>query len=357
MSRDSELAERLEELAAPAPASGFDLERAMAEGLRARRRRTLVFSAWSVAVVLACSVGIAVVAGRAGGSMAGPPTGYADTEFPANDPLQVGAQFGWLPSGIKADDTYSEGGISSDDGAWQGANMPGRLMPGRTLEGVALRTLPADLNPQQAASVMDADLGSPAITVQQDPINGRPAYWVVGENTPADLKYAAMIWRLADGRWGGLAQTALPSGEAVADMRHIAETVTVGSRPRPMPLRVSALPKGASVTDLRFSTPGLIVGAPWQADLTIRLGNDYFAFTVAPPGYANLYNYSTPEGMRFAVGPTQCETVNGLEACVSQSAGKTVPAALSTDGLKGLLKYLTLMGPDRGTWTTDVVHH
>lgn len=350
MSYESGLVERLETLTASPPVPAFDVDRAIAEGLRGRRRRTFVALSWSIALLLACSVGVAVGVGHVAGSGPATVTAPTDTAFPENDPIQVGAEFGWLPSGMKAADNYALGWISSDDGAWQAA----RTSSGAT-ELVDLRTLSADLNAQQAAAVMGAGLGPGAAPVAQASINGRPAYWVVAKDTPANVRNATMIWRLSDGRWGGLWETSLPAGESADIMRHIAETVTPGSTPQSMPMRLSGLPKGTTVDAGGFQRPGSLTGSPWQASLSIRYGDRDFDFVVALPGYADLYGARMSNGGTLAVDRPECETVNGLEACVSAQGNYSVPTALSKDGLKGLLKHLTLMGPDPSTWTTDVV--
>lgn len=359
MSYDSDLTERLERLTAFGPVSGFDVDRAMSDGLRDRRRRRYAVLSWSIAVLLTCSVGVAVGVGQRGGSAAREPDSTAPystatyspaAALSANDPIQVGAQFGWLPSGMKAGDNYLLGWTSRDDGAWQIALTADPNGP-----AIELRTLSASLSAQQAASVIDGDPGM--APVNQVPINGRPAYWVAARSTPAKQKTTLMIWRLPDGRWGGLWELSLPSGDSAAVMRHIAETVTDGSPPQAMPLRISGLPKGTILNGGGFRRPGQISGSAWQADLGIGYGGTSYDFTVAPPGFADLNGAIATAGGTLETGPTRCETVKGLQACISADGTSAVPAALSNDGLEGLFKYLTVLGPDPSTWTTDVVQH
>lgn len=329
------LADRLDALAENLRPSTVDVDRAMLDGLRGRRRRAAVAFSLCATVAVACSA--ALLAGVGSGTGPGPKrtTVVASPEvtFPADDPFQVGAEFGWLPSGMEAQDSYMLGWVTYGDAAWQVA-----WTTGNDNTGVYLRTMPANWTAQQAAAMF-----APKPTaVSQAPVNGRPAYWLVDANAPAKSANIRMIWRLPDGRWGALEYYGTPTAET---MRHIAETVTEGSTPQAMPLRITGLPKGASIDAGGFwqspSEPG-----DWQATLGIDYGTMYFTVTVTPPGFAGLPGSHPANSV--------CETRHGLKACVAPNGAFTVPGQLSDDGLKGLLAYVTLMGPDRKSWTTHV---
>lgn len=329
------LADRLDALTHSLEPSTVDVDRAMADGLRGRRRRAAAASGALAAVAVACSAALLVGLGSGDGNGPRRTTVVASPEvtFPADDPFQVGAEFGWLPGGMKAEDVYLLGWVTYGDAAWQLASSTTA-----TDTAVYLRTMPANLTAEQAA-----DLFAPTPEpVNQAPINGRPAYWLVDTGASAKSANTRMIWRLPDGRWGALEYYGSPTAET---MRHIAEGVTEGSTPQAMPFRVTGLPKGAIVDGGRlWQSPG--EPSDWQAELGVDYKNTYFTITVSLPGFAGLPGEPAADAV--------CETSNGLKACVAPDGAFTVPKQLSADGLKGLLAYVTLMGPDRRSWTTHV---
>lgn len=340
----SVLTERLLRLSDDAPPTAIDVERAMSEGLRVRRRRVRTGFGLSAFLVLACAAGLVVGAGHADGSgtRRTPLVSTPEVTFPADDPFQVGAQFGWLPSDIKARDQYSLGLWSRDLAAWQTASTDDGS------QWISLRTAPANLSVQQAVALM-ADVGSdpaPDVTSLAQ-INGRPAYSVVTRDPHATLKNGNVLWRLPDGRWGLLMSYQMPASDSLPTLWHVAETVTEGSTPQAMPLRITGLPKGASIDAGQLWQP---VGErdEWYADLDISYRDEFFRVMVTAPGFAGPAG-SEPSG-------AVCETRNGLKACVSpEGEAFPVPAQLSDNGLEGLFRYVTLMGADRKSWTVHVI--
>jgi hypothetical protein len=59
-------------------------------------------------------------------------------------------------------------------------------------------------------------------------------------------------------------------------------------------------------------------------------------------------------GLPDEIPPTAWGSAGGLVYCIS-STGKLPPAVTAIGGLQGLLKKVTVLGPDPQNWTTDVL--
>jgi hypothetical protein len=57
------------------------------------------------------------------------------------------------------------------------------------------------------------------------------------------------------------------------------------------------------------------------------------------------------------LGPSQCTTSNGVEACVNLEAGSLGSTTATSARLRLLTSYIQLTSADPSTWTTTVFTH
>jgi len=367
---DAAVLRRLEALAeAQVPPSGVSVDRALTDGRRTRRNRTVGMAAWSTAAVLVATGGAAVAVAHAGGGnkatytaagpsgtgaapgsrscgAAGGSGGTGSTALPmptstvvpmtSTDPFGVGAKFGWLPSG--ADHI----GVTNGPAGALNAVARGAAGANANTPFLWLQTFPQCMTEKQVFTELRA--GSPGGSQTSiSPIDGKPAYQVNGMATGSpDPGAGEIIWQMSNGQWAYLDGYNLVS-DAMTKLRHVAETATPDSSPPPLPLRISGLPKDITAEYYNFDRPSYTGPGAFDFSVAFNVGDgDLVTYAVAPAGTANLGNQGD-----------QCKTANGLEVCVGDLNGQLPPSIHG--GVKGLLDDVTLMSADPSTWTTDVL--
>ena len=285
------------------------------------------------------------------------------------DPLVAFVDFGWLPPSLP-NVSY----VATADGTGTGVNdviAQGNRTPDGTPR-VDLQLLPGD-----GPGTANADERMIPATLNDE----RRAYWVT--KSPAGGRFAGdfqLRFPAEDGRWASLSWSVNGSGpnsskisgvpastRATASkdgapptsvpvsaawqqtLLHIATQVTNTPAKVPMPLRLTGLPSNFKPDTTLLWRPGRFGdGAPgtWSATLVLHSGDLTATIDVGP--HNTLAETASPQ----APG-TECTTSEGLDACV-QYAGSS-PAFDKLGGAKGLLKLVTLLGPDEKNWTTNVI--
>lgn len=358
------LAERLAELAdAPAPASPFDAARTAAAGRRRvlSRRGSAVGGGGVLAVAAVVGIVLAFAPGARSRSVASAPPGDR------LDPLITVVDFGWLPASLP-NVSYT----ATADGGGDTAIAQGEIRP-QGEPRVDLRLLagdgPGTASPGERMIPTRLDDGRQAFWVTQSPGGGRLT-GVFQLRFPADDDHwASMDWSAdgnqADvGKIAGVPTTAAPSSSGMdsappasvpasaqwqRDLLHMASQVTVTPRLVPLPLRLTGLPP-----DLRPGTAflwrpgdfGKAAPGTWSALLMFYSGKLTASVDVGPHGTLAETAPPVAEG-------TECATSAGLDVCVQYSGSS--PAFSEIGGAKGLLKLVTLLGPDERDWTTEVI--
>ncbi|HEX4790014.1 MAG TPA: hypothetical protein VH372_16225, partial [Actinospica sp.] len=215
------------------PPCAVDIERAVTEGKRARRKRAVGVTSGAAGALAA----ICVAALVAGGSGPARPEAADSATLPITgaDPFIVGARFGWLPDGVDQDSSsLFRGGLwlAADSGSSvSGTSVSGG---GGPEIGLSLRTFPSGFS-EQAALAESATPATEARRVTaspQPPIDGRPAYAITETNSKSNtstdtskdtasasaptaqgFQSVTLLWQLSNGRWAELVQ-------------NVAETVT-----------------------------------------------------------------------------------------------------------------------------------
>lgn len=358
---------RLAELAdAPAPASPFDAVRTAATGRRrVLARRTSAVGGTGVLAVAAV-VGIVAVFGPEGspassGAGTGPASGIGA------DPMATYFEYGWLPASLPYV-SYSASTIAAHNDA---------IAQGDLTSPVGAPRVDMELLPGNVLGTPDA--GERFIATKLD--DGRQAYWVTqsyshgefaGEfqlrfptkdrhwvsltwgvntlpTTREDYREVAGVPTAPNVRPGSPPPASVPvSDQWRKDLLRMATQVKDAPTQIPMPLRITGLPANFQPSSTFLWRPG--------------------DFGQGPPGsWSALLSFSAPGGsVEIEVGPhgaladekpsvkgAVCKTVNGLDACVT-AWGRISPFE-EIGGAKGLLKMITLLGPDENQWTTDVL--
>ncbi|WP_157597251.1 hypothetical protein [Streptacidiphilus rugosus] len=337
---EARLADRLHRLAdAPAPPSTFDAELARRRGLRGLRvRRAVAVSGAAALVGAAALAGAAALGGRSAAPRVEIPQ-PADRPVHKDDPMKTQLSFGWLPSG---------------------ATSVERETDGYSYTATALS--PGDHDLHVTATVMAADGAAPSFDISSSPppggtqvhpvmtpgptIGGQPSTWVKLKPTTV---YTTLSWQLADGRSVWIQATETPVVDLKSLVTQIATHLSLGAAPQavPMPFTVAGLPAGAQLVDIGLTDPDPGPdGRGWRVTASFTTGkpaDSEIEWQIAPriEGAAPL---ASGAGHR-------CVTKVGLDLCVSGRGA----ALAAVGGLDGLLDRITLLGPDRLAWTTDVL--
>ncbi|GAA4596001.1 hypothetical protein BJY16_001873 [Actinoplanes octamycinicus] len=193
-----------------------------------------------------------------------------------------------------------------------------------------------------------------------EPINGRPAYWLVDR----DMGFLVLLWQYADDAWAFVSRpnyrTESDAPMTRDDMRRIAEAFRPGStRTVPTPFRPSYLPAGWRLTGSRGMTgwsgatlrnAATIAGMP--ADRTITVikpprAADLLELVLAPLG-KNKTPTAEPICVRQKDGGYCRMRLPDRDAVLDVRGG----TALSLADLRRIIEGLTVADPRKpGTWT------
>lgn len=333
------------------PPSAVDIERAMTDGRRARRKRAVGVTSTVAAGLAACCVAVLVTTGN--GGAARPETTDSALSVTGTNPFVVGARFGWLPEGV-AQDSWSllHGAL------WISADNNYSTSSGGQQIGIELSLFPAGSGEQSALATINADAGTvrgvkvqPVTALAQPSINGRPAYTLTNPIPIApDVRQVTLLWQLANGRWAELSddvQNTTGSGadtdaaELLAQARHAAETVTPDASGTPLPFSISGLPSGAQVTSYSLVRQSASP-TDWVTAIGVEVAGVSLVYDEGPVG----------EVLPMTLGPTKCTTHNGLEACVTLASG-SLSSGFPAGGLQALADDVSLRSPSQTTWTMD----
>ncbi|MBS2534849.1 hypothetical protein KGQ20_18935 [Catenulispora sp. NF23] len=354
------LSSRLTDLAdAPAPPSPFDPARVAAVGRRrvlaARASAVGGSGALAVAAVFGIAAAFAPTAPSAISAAAAARSGIGA------DPLATVAHFGWLPDSLP--NVSYEAAVNGHD---SDVTAQGNKSP----EGaprVDLQPLPGD------------GPGAPNIHERMIPAtldDGRKAYWVTQSGNQGQFAgFFQLRFPAQGGRWfmltwdvnwnqsaaavskiSGVPVDPAASGDSAppasvpvsvqwqATLLRIATQVTDTPAQVPMPFTVAGLPADLQPDQAFLWRPGGFGdGAPgtWSAILVFDRDGGPVDIEVGPHGSVSRTK------------DDKCKTSAGLDACVE--APGNAGGLNEVGGPKGLLKLLTLIGPDEKQWTTDVI--
>ncbi|GAB3958072.1 hypothetical protein GCM10029978_002150 [Actinoallomurus acanthiterrae] len=358
----------------PQPVSTIDVARAVRDGHRRRRRRSLLQMGAVVAAVGLIVGGVNVVA--IGRKASAPITTRTDARF---DPLVRSADFGWLPKGM------TERSVDIGIGY---ISLQARTPKGRPYEffgpqvGVTLFPAGRRVDAEAVARVsraMDEKCPHGEQVGDAPRIDGRPTQWVYARDvagthcrsTPVELR-----WQYAAGAWA-VAKIAPDAGlvDERTAYRRIAETLRVGrTTPVGLPFRLTYVPPGLHVvgtTDERSSS----TGEKWRTSLDLSADAD----GPPPGGYSD--DKHTPMSISVEVVPATAvdpadeagplnTTIDGHPAFRDKSDdGSEVLRVAGVHGAQvriiafkagngvplRVLRGLQLLGLDRATWTTRPV--
>ncbi|MCO6007151.1 hypothetical protein NE236_19395 [Actinoallomurus purpureus] len=357
----------------PQPASTIDVARAVRNGHRARRTRSLLQIGAVFATAGLIVGGMSVMAtGRKASAPVMTPTG---ARF---DPLVRSADFGWVPKGMTERSVYVGTRYMSLVAGTPNGRPYEFFFPqvGVTLFPVGQR-IDSEVVTRMAR---DIDNKCPhGDQVGDTPrIGGRPTQWVYARDlagshcrsTPVELR-----WQYAAGAWA-VAKIEPDAGLAnqgvylrIADNLRVGETAPVSK-----PFRLTYVPPGLHVIettdDRSFST-----GVKWRTSLDLSADAD------GPPTRGYPDDKHTPMSIRVEVSPVAAvdpadedgplnTTVDGHPAFWKKSGDGW--EALRVIGVHGfqvrinafkagngvplrVLRGLRLLGPDRAAWTTRPV--
>lgn len=337
-------------LAVPPP-SAVDIERAMTEGRRARRRRTAGVTSTVAAGLAACCVAALVTAGN---GAARPETTDSALSITGTDPFVVGARFGWLPDGVEQTSSSLLQGslwLSADNVHSIGRSAAPQI-------DISLNLFPAGSSEQSALDTIASDTGTATgikaqITALAQPsINGRDAYLVTDPMPVAPSVRAVMLlWQMINGRWAELSEGVVtttggaPGIDATtlaAQTRHVAEAVTPDASGTALPLSITGLPSGSRITSYNLVRQNDLPTG-WTTAIGVEVAGVELAYDEGPIGAV----------LPTTLGPTKCTTHNGLEACVTLASG-LLSNGFPAGGLQALANDISLRSPAQSTWTTDV---
>jgi hypothetical protein len=392
----------------PEPPARIDIQAARRLGRRHARNR-LVAQVAAGPLAIALAVGAIVIAPHALSTRAQRPVPAAparpsaqkatpSVSAPAKfNPLVPYATFGWLPSG------FSEGGVSS---LWRnpfqsgtssltiGAQDPsGRTLlltvyargacgaeaSGATGSGLSAAKCPIDTSPKAASRAPD--------------INGRPAWYAVGEDG-ISWEYAPDAWATLDAAAAGQVpgEAAVPAkpGLLVVSkpaLESIARSVKYGQEtPIVFPFRLQGsrqlggpLPVGWKLTSVSFGLRGkALVGRAISAGLT----GDASALSISaiePDGYGCTFvpgqsSYVTRYGVAWidrvvaevnnyeevlcSTGSSSAGLVGGLQVFIyleanSPGASPGLAGVKSLAGAFAVYARMKLLGSNPASWTKD----
>jgi len=398
----------------PEPPARIDIQAARCLGRRRVRARLFAqVAAGPLAIALA--VGAIVIAPHAlvartqhpvpAAPAARPSATKATPPAPAPakfNPLVPYATFGWLPSG------FSEGGVSR---LWTNPFQSGTDSLTLGAQDTSGRTLLLTVYPRGAcrvgASAASAGAGSglpaanclidttPKAASRAPAINGRPAWYAVGEDG-ISWEYAPGAWAILDAAAAGqvpgeAAVPAKPGLFAVSEptLRSIARSVRYGQRtPIVFPFRLrgsgqlgGALPAGWELTSVSFSLKGkTLVGSA----ITAGPAGDASALSISaiePDGYGCKFvpgqsSYVTKYGVAWIDRITAevnsndevlCSTglgpaglVHGLQVFIYLEANnpadkQALAGVKSLAGAFAVYARMELLGADPASWTKDPV--
>ncbi|PXY27183.1 hypothetical protein [Prauserella muralis] len=333
----TDLATRLRELAeSPAPPMALDLDAAKRAGRRRRRFRVSAAAGGCAAVIVAASVVLPPLLdgpspapqASSPSDPARPPVPTAKTAAGAN-PMIAKAGFGWLPEVIRG----VEYGVGAH-GDYTLAIGDGQY-PAMIWLAVYDKEPPADRL---------GEMGGEAVKVPTK-VGDRDGYWVtVNPADPLNGGDSYLRWRTGDGRWAELNAYYLDIPDVRQTLLRVAEGVTVGDYPVPLPLRISGLPGGFHLADGLLSRRPSQDGVPWTMQLFYTVNGANVVIDVRPEGGG------APDGR----GEPVCTTENSLRACVRIDRPNAADLG-SIGGAQGLLDRITLLGPDERDWTTTVI--
>jgi hypothetical protein len=358
----------LDELAeSPAPPSGLDAGRAIRDGQRLRRRHRLAAAGVALAVTAALAGGIALVSQhRTAPDPATPaPTSHWPGSATPHDPLTAPATFGWLPPGLTADGYWGYdaalGHYGHDVspvatvalGAKPSTGSSGRPM-------LSLYVYPAGqvpvVFPKGTKFRVPAGQQPPKSHVLPAPsVDGRQAYWYSSSATdPLDRGQPMLRWQTAAGPWAELTAVGFPNQGLAQTLLRTAAGIKVGDRLVPLPYYIAGWPTPTSVRFAGMSLDTVQQTDPqsWQAQATFSIWGYQVDLAI---GHGN----GAPndwEGLPDPNEPIVCRTSQGVTVCLHHSGRDKPPASLTAaGGLTGLLREITVLGPDQQNWTTNVL--
>ncbi|WP_051760533.1 hypothetical protein [Herbidospora cretacea] len=302
------LAAGLRELArSPAPPMRLDVAAVRASARRRLRRRRV---AQVLGGLLTCGVLFGAVTVLNGGDEV---TVAVASVSQGGDPLLAHASFGWLPESVI--------GVSHVVGAH------GDQVMARSAGPYGMRLWLSMYEADDDPPLEDGRSAVPAPSV-----NGRPAYWITDDvRDPLNGGDTYVRWQVSDGRWAELHGYYMEADPRAVLLR-IAEDVTIGTRPVPLPLRIDGLPADLDVTEVHF----------WRPRLDDEEGWVLVMFYAAPDGATVTIQVGPGEGRG---GTGACDSAAGLHVCVD-AKGRDARETLGR---------ITLLGPDERRWTTRVV--
>lgn len=322
------LHERFDVLAEQLTAPGrIDIDRALAEGRRARARRRAKYAGVAVVTVAAT----AALALTATNLLAAPdrtrqivPTTPAPPRT-ATDPFAVGASFGWLPTGMRAE------GYSTQQNGKQGSTIVSVSAETGGPDSPVLGLSAAPAGPRPTLPLTVYPVETPAFTAGPS-INGHKSFV---EYYPGDDPWPAnpsaeyyLMWQFDDGAWAILDAGSPQSPLSEAEVVHAARTVTEKPYPIPQSFQIDGPLAAADVVSATFAISA-------DSKLTLRAGDAEIDITVGTIEIA---------GQSCKTGPNP-----GIHACVAVRG--TLPPSLAKTGVRGVLGDITLLQFP----TTDVI--
>ena len=335
----------------PAPPPRLDAGRSVAEGTtRLRRRRLAVVGA--VAVATAAVITVTSLLAPAGGSaVPAPPVGSTVSPSPSAspsatptptgfDPLTTEVHFGWLP-----DWAGGERGIGYETG-YHGIHAEARGT-GENAPRILLSQYPVGEQPPMTNG------GSPLTKVDAEPIDGRTAYWVVPQRGSGSSE-PTLRWLTASGRWAEITGYGGKPGDVTEEVLHkAAGDVRFGHWNVPLPVRFTGLPEAFKATDVQLSVPDTDGVGAWSLWVMFQLDGKNVSVNMRPNG--PHATFTGTDGSPYTdPNPPLVAVQNGVEVSIASGAG--MPATLEQlGGLPWMLAHTTALGPDPGSWTTDVI--
>jgi hypothetical protein len=338
----------------PAPPTGIDAGRSIAEGTtRLRRRRTALVGA--VAVVTAAVITTTALLAPGGGSATpAPPAGPVATTSPSPsasaaptpvgfDPLTTEVHFGWLP-----DWAHGERSIGYETG-YHGIYAQARG-DGDDAPRILLSQYKAGEEPP-----MNDSVGDKFARVEAEPIDGRTAYYVVDDPSHRGApRQPTLRWLTASGRWAEISGYGGKSGDVTQEVLHrAAQDVKFGTWKVPLPVQFTGLPEAFKATDVQLSVPDPDGAGAWSLWLMFQLDGKNVSVNMRPDG-PHPTSTGTDGSPYTDPNPPLVTVQNGVE--VSIGAGGGMPATLEQlGGLPWMLAHTRALGPDPSTWTTAVI--
>jgi hypothetical protein len=312
---------------------------------------------------------------RSGDPVAGSPAGLpmcpaiAGSTIPTagNDYLaQVPARFGWLPPGLVT--TVSQGppnGTTSppvyETSAY--SNFPDRsieltVYPDADKVPGQHQPSPQCRRPSTLASVPPGPLPSqqsstapPPVQTPAPPVNGAPAYWYIQRRDWFD--YVKLVWRRPSGLWFSLTAIDMPDDIVQTTLEHVADTLTIGDLPLPLPVQITRIPATAQMRPVQINDTQLLPGGTGflQVNVGLQFGPGRDAAGVS------LWVFPAGRKSAFAVGSSSpCKTANHLIICVTTPGENGSQLAhYIPGGAATLLAHVISLGPDQTRWKPNFI--